>query len=138
MTGNAILERPRRAIRARPAEEAALRRVSALMRAEAAELDATGWLARHLEVTVEDLRIWGPRVLPELRALTSPNGARDADPWAAGPDPCPLAPAEAAALRRIGTWMRAEAAELGGSPLARRLDGWGVRLALECEGLAAA
>lgn len=138
MTGNATLEGPRRAIRARPAEEAALRRVSALMRAEAAELDERCWLARHLEVAVEDLRVWGPRVLPELRALTSPTGIRYADPWAAGPDPCPLAPPEVAALRRIGVWMRAEAAELGGSQLARRLDGWGVRLALECEELAAA
>lgn len=137
MTGNAILERPRRAIRARPAEEAALRRVSALMRAEAAELDKTCWLARHLEVDVEDLRVWGPRVLPELQALMSPRGVGYGDPWAASPDPCPLEPAEHAALRRIAAWMRAEAAELGGSALARRLDGWGVRLALECGELAA-
>jgi hypothetical protein len=137
MTGHATLERPRRALRARPAEEAALRRVSALLRAEAAELDAGCWLARHLEVDVEDLRVWGPRVLPELQALMSPNGARFADPWAARPAPCPLQPVEEAALRRIAAWMRAEAAELGGTPLARRLDGWGVRLSLECGELAA-
>ena len=80
---------------------------------------------------------WGPRVLPELQALMSPRGVGYGDPWAARPDPCPLAPAEHAALRRIAAWMRAEAAELGGSALARRLDGWGVRLTLECGELAA-
>jgi hypothetical protein len=47
----------------------------------------------------------------------------------------PLAEEEEAALRRLAAAMRAEAAELAGRDegLARRLDGSGVRLALECE-----
>lgn len=134
MGSNAMLDRPKRMRRTAAPEEAAVRRLAALMRAEAAELGGASWVGARLEIGDDDLRGWGARVLPELQALMGAAGGPDAEPWALGrPDPCPLSPGEVAALRRIAHGMRAEAAELRpDSPLARRLDGWGVRLALEC------
>jgi hypothetical protein len=134
MGSNAVLDRPRRMRRTTAPEEAAVRRLAALMRAEAAELGDVSWVGVRLGIGDEDLRGWGARVLPELQALMNAAGGSEVEPWAVGrPEPCPLTSGEVAALRRVAHGMRAEAAELRpDSPLARRLDGWGVRLALEC------
>ncbi|MDX6647618.1 MAG: hypothetical protein QOK40_3345 [Miltoncostaeaceae bacterium] len=115
-------------------EEAALRRLAAVMRAEAAELPPGCWVRRQLEGDVA-LGGWGDLVLPELARLVHEDEP-DPDHWTRRRDSrSPLAEEEEAVLRRISALMRAEAAELDAprSGLARRLDGWGIRLALVCE-----
>ena len=117
-------------------EEAALRRLAAHMRAEAEELEGT-WVAERFDSGAE-LPHWGDRVIPELTALMSTEGTPTI---VASPvfvrrrtDPCPLSEEEEACLRRTAALLRAEAAELGrDSDVGRRFDGWGSRLALECE-----
>ena len=114
-------------------EEAALRRLAALMRAEAEELPPDCWVRRQLECDVA-VGGWGDLVLPELARLVQ-DEEPDPDRWTRRSERSLLAADEEAVLRRLSVAMRAEAAELGapGSALARRLDGWGIRLALACE-----
>ena len=114
-------------------EQAALRRVGAQMIAEAAELPPTTWVAEHLRLEVDE---WGERVLPELALRMAVDRRRDAaEPWIRRrSDRCPLTLEEEACLRRVASFQRAEATELGpGSSVGARLDGWGIRLGLECE-----
>jgi hypothetical protein len=114
-------------------EQAALRRVAAQMIAEAAELPPTSWVAQHLRIEVDE---WGERVLPELARVMAVERRQDAaQSWIRRrSDRCPLTWDEEACLRRIGSLFRAEAAELGPkSSAGTRLDGWGIRLAMECE-----
>jgi len=114
-------------------EQAALRRVTAQMIAEAAELSPTTWVAGRLRLEVDD---WGERVLPELALLMAVDRRQDSpESWIRiRSDRCPLASEEEACLRRVAALLRAEAAELGpDSSVGARLDGWGIRLALECE-----
>lgn len=115
-------------------EQAALRRLGAHLRAEAEELEGA-WVAERLGSDAE-LPEWGERVIPELTALMSAEGTPTVvDAWVRSrPDGCPLSEDEEACLRRTAALLRAEAAELGGdSEIGRRFDGWGSRLALECE-----
>jgi hypothetical protein len=114
-------------------EEAALRRLAAVMRAEAEELPPDCWVRRRLESDVA-VGGWGDLVLPELARLVQEDEP-DPDRWTRRHERSPLADDEEAVLRRLSVLMRAEAAELGAphSALARRLDGWGIRLALACE-----
>jgi hypothetical protein len=116
---------------AKAAEEAALRRVAAHLRAEAAELEPGSWLHARL-VADHWIGDWGEHVLPELDGLVSP--AWEADHWVGRTSArCPLEEAEESALRRLAAHQRAEAVELGdASPLARRLERWGIRIALDC------
>ncbi len=117
-------------------EQAALRRLAAHMRAEAQELDGR-WVSERLDAEAE-LPHWGDRVIPELAALMA---AEDTPTIVAAPvfarnrtDASPLSDDEEACLRRTAALLRAEAAELGReSEVGRRFDGWGSRLALECE-----
>jgi hypothetical protein len=114
-------------------EQAALRRVGAQMIAEAAELPATTWVAEHLRLEVDG---WGERVLPELALLMAAGRRQDAaEPWIRSrSDRCPLTLEEEACLRRVASFQRAEATELGsGSSVGVRLDSWGLRLGLESE-----
>jgi hypothetical protein len=114
-------------------EQAALRRVGAQMIAEAAELPPTTWVAEHLRLEVDE---WGERVLPELALHMAVDRRQDAaEPWIRRrSDRCPLTLEEEACLRRVASFQRAEATELGsGSSVGARLDSWGIRLALECE-----
>jgi hypothetical protein len=116
-------------------EWAALRRVAALMRAEAAELAPSSWVRRRLETDVA-VGGWGELVLPELALLMRGEEASSPGSWVRGREEAgPLELDEEAALRRLGALMRAESAELDdpASPVRRRLDGWGIRLALACE-----
>jgi hypothetical protein len=116
-------------------EEASLRRLTAQMHAEADELPGGGWVVEHLHPK-GDVREWGERVLPELATLMAAEAADEpADSWVRRrTDRSPLRDEEEACLRRVAALLRAEAAELGdGSRLGRRLDGWGIRLALRCE-----
>ena len=116
-------------------EEASLRRLSAQMHAEAEELPQGGWVAERLD-SQASLWEWGERVLPELAALMAVEAAHEpAGSWVRRrSDQSPLREDEEACLRRMAALLRAEAAELGeGSRLGRRLDGWGIRLALRCE-----
>jgi hypothetical protein len=114
-------------------EEAALRRLAALMRAEAEELPPDCWVRRQLESDVA-VGGWGDLVLPELARLVQ-DDEPEPDRWIRRHERSPLAHDEEAVLRRLSALMRAEAAELDAprSALARRLDGWGIRLALVCE-----
>ena len=114
-------------------EHAALRRVAAQMISEAAELPPTSWATEHLRLDVDE---WGERVLPELASLMAVDRRQDSpESWIrVRSDRCPLASEEEACLRRVAALLRAEAAELGPeSSVGARLDGWGIRLALECE-----
>jgi hypothetical protein len=129
MSGHANLERARDL---NQREEASLRRLTAHLHAEADELPRDGWVAEHLDPRA-GLVDCVERTLPELAALMADESARDS--WTRRrSDPRSLDEDEEACLRRIAALLRAEAAELeDGSPLARRLDGWGIRLALTCE-----
>ena len=114
-------------------DQAALRRVSAHLDAEAAELPPNTWLADRLEIEINQ---WSERVLPELaRLMSSESGS--ALPYSSvrmRSDHCPLTPPEEACLRRIAAVLRAEADELGTeSPLGTRLDRLGIMIRLECE-----
>lgn len=133
MTEHATLER-QAAQRMGERERAALRRLGALMRAEATELAPGDWVAARLDPEVH-LRDWGERLLPELSRLMVVEEPEGPNPWARRrSDRCPLNEEQEACLRRLAVLLRAEAAELGrASPLGRRLGGWGIRLALECE-----
>jgi hypothetical protein len=115
----------------RPAEEAALRRLSAHLRAEAAELDAGSWLHARL-VADQWVGEWGDRIVPELTGLMEP--AWESDCWVGrAHECCPLDGPDEAALRRLAAHLRAEAVELGDeSPLGRRLERWGIRIGLDC------
>jgi len=115
-------------------EQAALRRLAALMRAEADELPPGCWVRRQLESDVA-VGGWGDIVLPELARLVQHDEPAP-DRWSRRRERSLLADEEEAVLRRLAAAMRAEAAELGApaSALGRRLDGWGIRLALACEG----
>jgi hypothetical protein len=119
-------------------EEAALRRLAAAMRAEADELPFGCWVRRKLESDVA-VGGWGDLVLPQLARLVQ-DDEPEPDRWTRPRERSPLAADEEAVLRRLGAMMRAEAAELAepGSALARRLDGWGIRLCIACEQTAAA
>ena len=114
-------------------DQAALRRVSAHLHAEAAELPPNTWLADRLRIEINQ---WSERVLPELaRLMSSESGS--ALPYSSvrmRSDHCPLTPPEEACLRRIAAVLRAEADELGTeSPLGTRLDRLGIMIWLECE-----
>ncbi len=114
-------------------DQAALRRVSAHLHAEAAELPPDTWLAERLEIEINQ---WDERVLPELAHLmSSDNGS--GSPYSSlrvRSDRCPLTQPEESCLRRISAVLRAEADELGSeSPLGTRLDRMGIMLWLECE-----
>src|SRR5207253_2043888 len=92
-------------------EEAALRRLAAVMRAEAEELPPDCWVRRRLESDVA-VGGWGDLVLPELARLVQ-EGEPDPDRWTRRQERSPLADDEEAVLRRLSVLMRAEAAELG-------------------------
>jgi len=113
------------------AGDAALRRLTALTRAEAGELAPGSWVRQRLEADAA-APDWPDRMLPELVAMHGGEREDDARLWPVAEHSI-LSADEAAALRRLGSAMRAEAAELGvqGSPGAARLDGWGIRLMLE-------
>jgi hypothetical protein len=116
-------------------EEASLRRLAAQMKAEANELPQGGWVVKHLDPQ-DGLWEWGERVLPELAArMAAETDHEPADSWVRRrSDESALDEEEEACLRRMAALLRAEAAELGeGSGLGKRLDGWGIRLALRCE-----
>src|SRR5437870_4006174 len=121
--------RPHEARPAQKAEEAALRRLAAHLQAEAAELEPGSWLHTRL-VADHWIGDWGEHVLPELAGLMSP--AWEADRWIGrSHERCPLDGPDEAALRRLAAHLRAEALELGDdSPLGRRLERWGIRIAL--------
>lgn len=115
-------------------EEAALRRVTSAMRAEAAELPPESWVRLRLEQG--PLADWGESLLDDLAALMRAESAGgDGSFFVPRPRACPLDEREEASLRRLATLLRAEAAELDSlsSAVGRRLYGLGVRLALECE-----
>ena len=114
-------------------ERAALRRVSAHINAEAAELPANTWLAERLGIAIDQ---WGEQVLPDLtRLMSSERGPEMTPLWARErSDGCPLSQQEEACLRRIAAVLRAEADELGSeSPIGADLDRLGIMLWLECE-----
>lgn len=114
-------------------ERAALRRVSAQITAEAAELPDNTWLAERLGL---EIRVWDKQVLPELAlAMTGEQWPEPPESWVrVRPERCPLMLAEEAALRRVAALLRAEAAELGSeSSGGAYLESLGIRLALECE-----
>ena len=114
-------------------EQAALRRVSAHINAEAAELPPNTWLAGRLDIEIDH---WDTQLLPELERLMSREREPDAtSSWARmRSDRCPLTQPEEACLRRIAAVLRAEADELGSeSPVGARLDRLGIVLWLECE-----
>jgi len=114
-------------------DQAALRRVSAHLHAEAAELPPNTWLAERLAIEINQ---WGERVLPELAHLMSID-CESGSPFSSvrvRSDRCPLTQPEESCLRRIAAVLRAEADELGSeSPLGARLDRLGIMLWLECE-----
>ena len=114
-------------------DEAALRRVSAHLHAEAAELPPDTWLAERLGIEINQ---WGERVLPELARLMA-SDRESGSPYSSvrvRSEGCPLTPPEESCLRRIAAVLRAEADELGTqSPLGARLDRLGITLWLECE-----
>jgi hypothetical protein len=117
-------------------EQAALRRLAAHMRAEAAELEER-WVAHRIGPDA-GLPDWGERVIPELSALMSAEGTPTVEPSQAWvrhrTEGCPLSWEEEACLRRTAALLRAEAAELGeDSEIGRRFDRWGSQLAVECE-----
>jgi hypothetical protein len=103
------------------------------MRAEADELPSGCWVRLQLESDVA-VGGWGDIVLPELARLVQHDEPAP-DRWSRRRERSLLADEEEAVLRRLAAVMRAEAAELGApaSALGRRLDGWGIRLALACE-----
>jgi uncharacterized protein YjbJ (UPF0337 family) len=76
---------------------------------------------------------WGALVLPELAALLRDEDAVSARAHTCR-ERCPSG-ADRVVLRRRGALMRTEAAGLAawGSPLARRLECWGIRLVLDCD-----
>jgi hypothetical protein len=114
-------------------EQAALRRVAAQMIAESAELPPTTWVAERLRLELDG---WGERVLPELASLMAVDRRADSSQsWIRRrSDRCPLTLEDEACLRRVAALLRAEATELGPeSSVGARLDGWGIRLGLECE-----
>jgi hypothetical protein len=114
-------------------EQAALRRVTAQIAAEAAELPDDTWLAERLGL---EIRVWDKQVIPELAlAMTGEPGPQPPESWVrVRPERCPLMVAEEAALRRLAALLRAEAAELGPeSAGGAYLDSLGIRLAVECE-----
>lgn len=114
-------------------EQAALRRVSAHINAEAAELPPNTWLAGRLDTEIDH---WDTQLLPELERLMSSEQEPEASSsWArVRSDPCPLTQPEEACLRRIAAVLRAEADELGSaSPVGARMDRLGIVLWLECE-----
>ncbi len=115
-------------------ERAALRRVSAHLSAEAAELPPDTWLAERLDIEVDQ---WGERVLPDLaRLMSSERGSEESSyAWArVRSGGCPLTQPEESCLRRIAAVLRAEADELGSeSPVGAYLDRLGIMLWLECE-----
>jgi hypothetical protein len=114
-------------------EQAALRRVSAHVNAEAAELPSNTWLAERLGIEINQ---WDELVLPELaRLMSSDRGSGSPQSLArVRSDRCPLTELEESCLRRIAAVLRAEADELGSeSPLGARLDRLGITLWLECE-----
>lgn len=115
-------------------EGAALRRLETLMRAEAAELGPDDWMAERLDPG-DRLSDWGERILPELSRLAAVERGEDDQPWARRSlDHRLLNDEQEGCLRRVAVLLRAEAAELGhGSPVGRRLGGWGLWLALEFE-----
>lgn len=123
-----------RAQRLRERERAALRRLGTLMRAEAAELGPHQWVAERLDPATP-LRDWGERVLPELSTLMAAGAPESPHPWTRqSSERSPLSEEEEGSLRRLAVLLRAEAAELGPrSPVARRLSGWAIHLALDVE-----
>lgn len=122
------LTRPAPATPGSRREQAALRRLTALMRAEAAELEPTSPLRARLDGDGE-IVAWAEQALPEIAAILQ-DGTDDDNPWSPRRGPSPFDPADEAVLRRIAAHLRAEAEELESSPLGRRLQHWGVRLAL--------
>jgi len=136
MTPAARLQPARGPSLAEPAgvADAALRRVAALMAAETAELPAHGRLRPRLAADVA-IGGWGDIVLPELSALMRElEPGRELFVRERAPHP-PLRAQEEAAARRLAALLRAEAAELADATpaSARRLDAWGIRLAIECQ-----
>ncbi|MDX6644454.1 MAG: hypothetical protein QOK40_181 [Miltoncostaeaceae bacterium] len=117
-----------------PPDDAALRRLTALTRAEAGELEPGSWVRQRLEANAATPD-WPERMLPELVGM---RGAERQDPDRLWPEwgPSMLSDDEEAALRRLGRAMRAEAAELvrQDSAVGVRLEGWGIRLLLEAGG----
>ncbi len=114
-------------------EQAALRRVSAHVDAEAAELPPNTWLAARLGIEIDQ---WGEQLLPDLaRLMSSEQGSESTRSWVRErSDHCPLTQAEESCLRRIASVLRAEAAELGSESTAgAHLDRLGIMLWLECE-----
>jgi len=115
-------------------ERAALRRVSAHLSAEAAELPPDTWLGERLDIEIDQ---WGERVLPDLARLMSSEqrSEESAHAWArVRSNSCPLTQPEESCLRRIAAVLRAEADELGSeSPVGAHLDRVGIMLWLECE-----
>jgi hypothetical protein len=112
-------------------DDAALRRLTALTRAEAGELEVGSWVRQRLEANAATPD-WPERVLPELLAMRGPERLDPERLWPEAGQSM-LSDDEEAALRRLGSAMRAEAAELArrGSPVGARLEGWGIRLILE-------
>lgn len=125
--------RDRRSPELHEREDAALRRLGTLMRAEAAELGPDDWVAERLDTEIQ-LSDWGERVLPELSRLMGEPAESD-HPWARrSADRKALSEEQESCLRRLAVSLRAEATELGqGSPVGRRLGAWGLWLAVECE-----
>jgi hypothetical protein len=114
-------------------EQAALRRVTAQIAAEAAELPPNTWLAKRLDLEIKE---WEDQVLPQLAvAMARERGPEPPQPWVRmRSERCPLMLADEACLRRIAAILRAEATELGPeSVVGAHLDRLGIRLALECE-----
>jgi hypothetical protein len=131
MKATLVMERRPATISADQAEEAALRRMSAHLRAEAEELEPGTWL--HDRLVADDwIHESCDRIVAELGRLMGPSW--ESDRWVGrASEMCPLDAPEEAALRRLAALMRAEAAELGGgSALGRRLESWGIRIALDC------
>src|SRR5437660_421421 len=112
-------------------DDAALRRLTALTRAEAGELEAGSWVRQRLEANAATPD-WPERMLPELVAMRGPERLDPDRLWPTVGQSM-LSDDEEAALRRLGSAMRAEAAELArrSSPVGARLEGWGIRLMLE-------
>jgi hypothetical protein len=129
----AVAAAPRQRGEPRPLapEDAALRRLAALTRAEAGELEPGSWVRQRLDANAATPD-WPERMLPELVEMRGPEEEAPDRLWPAC-GPSSLSDDEEAALRRLGTAMRAEAAELVHrcSPAAARLESWGIRLILE-------
>jgi hypothetical protein len=131
MKATLTIERRPATIPAREGEEAALRRLSAHLRAEAEELEPGSWLHERL-VAEEWIGEWCDRIVADVGRLMGPSW--ESDRWVGRAyERCPLEAPEEASLRRLAAVMRAEAAELGDrSALGRRLEGWAIRIALDC------